>query len=81
MAISLFLAYFIRLFCYHSNGKSKIKPGYYTWIILLINQLDGIGETQLSVLGSKRGQNLPLNARSSLLCVFLMGWHSKAYHY
>ena len=32
-------------------------PEFYTWAILLINQSDEIGEKQLSVFGSKGGQN------------------------
>ena len=33
---------------------------FYTWAILLTNQLDEIGEKQLSVFGSGGGQNSPL---------------------
>ena len=61
MAISLFLAYFVDHFCYHSNSKSKIKPGYYILVILLINQSKEIGEKQFSVFGSRGGQmHVPL---------------------
>ena len=35
-------------------------PEFYTWVILLINQQDEIGEKQLSVFGSLGGQNSPL---------------------
>ena len=35
-------------------------PEFYTWAILLINQLDEIGEKQLSVFGSRGGQICPL---------------------
>ena len=35
-------------------------PEFYTWAILLMNQLDEIREKQLSVFGSKGGQNCPL---------------------
>ena len=35
-------------------------PEFYTWTILLINQLDEIGEKQLSVFGSSGGQICPL---------------------
>ena len=35
-------------------------PEFYTWIILLINQSDEIGEKQLSVFGSRGGQICPL---------------------
>ena len=35
-------------------------PEFYTWTILLINQQDEIGEKQLSVFGSRGGQNSPL---------------------
>ena len=35
-------------------------PEFYTWAILLINQQDEIGEKQLSVFGSRGGQNSPL---------------------
>ena len=35
-------------------------PEFYTWAILLINQQDKIGEKQVSVLGSRGGQNSPL---------------------
>ena len=31
-------------------------PEFYTWASLLINQIDEIGEKQLSVFGSKGGQ-------------------------
>ena len=47
-------------------------PEFYTWTILLINQLGEIGEKQLSVFGSRteqnrtEGPNLPLNARTPL---------------
>ena len=41
-------------------------PEFYTLVILLINQLGEIGEKQLSVFGSRGGQNLPLNARTPL---------------
>ena len=43
-------------------------PEFYTWTILLINQLDEIGENQ-------RGPNLPLNTRSSwegLICITIV---------
>ena len=33
---------------------------FYTWIILLINQLGDFGEEQLSVFGSRGGQICPL---------------------
>ena len=35
-------------------------PEFYTWTILLINQLGEIGEKQLSVFGSRGGQICPL---------------------
>ena len=35
-------------------------PEFYTLVILLINQSEEIGEKQLSVFGSRRGQNSPL---------------------
>ena len=35
-------------------------PEFYTWAILLINQEDKIDEKQLSVFGSRGGQNSPL---------------------
>ena len=35
-------------------------PEFYTWTILLINQLDEIGEKQLSVFGFRGGQVCPL---------------------
>ena len=35
-------------------------PEFYTWVILLINQLDEIGVKQLSVFVSRGGQNCPL---------------------
>ena len=42
-------------------------PEFYTWAILLINQLGEIGEKQLSIFGSRGGgANLPLNARTPL---------------
>ena len=41
-------------------------PEFYTWVILLINQLEEIGKKQLSVLGSREWPNLLLNAPSSL---------------
>ena len=60
MAISLFLAYFVRIFCYHSNGKSKITAWILHLVILLTNQSDETNETQLSVSGSRGGQMCPL---------------------
>ena len=35
-------------------------PEFYSWAILLINHQDEIGEKQLSVFGSRGGQNSPL---------------------
>ena len=35
-------------------------PEFYTWVILLINQQDEMGKNQLSVFGSRGGQNSPL---------------------
>ena len=37
-------------------------PEFYTWAILLINQIeyDVIGEKELSIFGSRGGQNSPL---------------------
>ena len=35
-------------------------PEFYNWAILLINQLDEIGEKQISVLGSRGSQNSTL---------------------
>ena len=35
-------------------------PEFYTWAILQINQQDEIGEKQLSIYGSRGGQNSPL---------------------
>ena len=35
-------------------------PDFYTWAILLINKEDEISEKQLSVFGSRGGQNSPL---------------------
>ena len=35
-------------------------PEFFTWAFLLINRQDEIGERQLSVLGSRGGQNIPL---------------------
>ena len=35
-------------------------PEFYTWTILLINQLGELGEEQLSVFGSRGGQICPL---------------------
>ena len=43
-----------------ATGKSKKMPEFYTWAILLINQKDEIGNKQLSVFGSREGQNSPL---------------------
>ena len=40
-------------------------PEFYIWAILLINQLDEIGESNFLILAGE-GPNLPLNARSSL---------------
>ena len=31
-------------------------PEFYTWVILLINQSEEIGEKQLQVVGSREGQ-------------------------
>ena len=44
-------------FRYHCYPSSDAR---YTWTILLINQLGEIGETQLSVFGSRGGQICPL---------------------
>ena len=35
-------------------------PEFYTWVIFLINQQDEIDEKQLSIFGSRGGQNSPL---------------------
>ena len=35
-------------------------PEFYTWAVPLTNQSDQIGEKQLSVFGSRGGQNSPL---------------------
>ena len=35
-------------------------PEFYTWTVLLVNQLGEIGEKQLSVYGSSGGQICPL---------------------
>ena len=35
-------------------------PEFYTWAVLLINQLGEIGEKQLSFFGSRGGQICPL---------------------
>ena len=67
MEISLFYAYFVGHFCYHSNGKVKSMAEFYTWTILLINQFGEIGEKQLSVFGSKGGQISQIKARTPLV--------------
>ena len=59
MVISLFQAYFVSNFGYHSNGLIKM-PEFYTSIILLINQLDEIGDKQLSGFYSRGGKICPL---------------------
>ena len=51
-------------------------PEFYTWAILLINQQDEIGEKQLSVFGSRGGQNsplmhVPLYLGMPYLCIFV----------
>ena len=46
-------------------------PEFYTWTILLINQLGEIGEKQFSVFGSRGGQIFPLNAHTPLANWFL----------
>ena len=56
MAISLFLAYFVRHFSNHSNGKNIIKAWILHLGVLLTNQLDEINETLLSVFCSRGGQ-------------------------
>ena len=43
-------------------------PEFYTWTILLINQLGEIAEKQLSVFGSRGGQICPL--MHVPLCIF-----------
>ena len=53
-------AYFVSQFCYHNNDESKKNSKFHTWTILLINQLDEIGEKQLSIFGSRGGQICPL---------------------
>ena len=55
MAISLYSAYCVCHFCNHIQ--------VYTWVILLINPTEEIGEKQLLVLAPE-GTSLPLNARS-----------------
>ena len=60
MAISLFYAFFVGHFCYHSNGKIEINPKFYTSVILLISQSKEICEKQFSVFGSKGGQIISL---------------------
>ena len=60
MAISLFKTYFVGHFSYHRNGKSKIKAGILHLGYSLLNQLNEINETQLSVFGSRGGQICPL---------------------
>ena len=44
-------------------------PEFYTWTILLINQLGEIGEKQLSVFGSRGGKIFPL-MHVPFWCVF-----------
>ena len=56
MVISLFEAYFVGDFCYHSNGKIKIIAEIYTSVILLINQSKGIDEKLFLGFGSRGGQ-------------------------
>ena len=46
-------------------------PEFYTWTILLINQLDEIGEKQLSVFGSRGDQIWPL-MHIPLWCLYLL---------
>ena len=50
-------------------------PEFYTWTIILVNQLDAIGEKQFSVFGSRGGQispliHVPLYHCIGTLCVF-----------
>ena len=49
-----------------ATEKVYLMPEFYTWTIVLINQLSEIGDKQLSVFGSRR-PNLCLNARTPLL--------------
>ena len=58
-----------------ATGKSKKMPEFYTWAILLTNQLDEIGDKQLSVFGSRGGQN------SLLMHVPLLYLHKKSSAY
>ena len=44
---------------------------FYTWTILLIHQLDEIGEKQFSVFGSRGGQIYPLMHVPHLGCVLM----------
>ena len=46
--------------------KVKYMPELYTWVILLINQLDDFGEKQLAVLGTRGGQISPLRTPGSI---------------
>ena len=52
----ILLAIFVSI----ATEKVKLTPEFYTWAILLINQLGEIVEKQLSVFGSRGGQICPL---------------------
>ena len=45
-------------------------PDFYSWVILLDNQSEEIGEKQLSVLGSRGGQICPFVVGTVVVFVF-----------
>ena len=56
MANFLFTAYFDDHFCYHSNGKAKPIPEFYTSDIVQTNYLKEITEKQFLFFDLKGGQ-------------------------
>ena len=54
-------------------------PEFYTWAILLRNQQDEIGERQLSVFGSRGGQNSHLMHVPLSTVSFYISWSIRNY--
>ena len=66
MENSLFKHILLATFVTIAMVKLKLMPEFNIWVNLLINKLDEIDERQHSVSWLQSGQNLPLNAGSSL---------------
>ena len=72
MASFLFSAYFGGHFITIATVKVKLIPDLYTWVSVLINQSEEIGEKQFLFFSlKKRGQNSPL-MHVALSCVIAL---------